>query len=34
VKEIAESYGGNIEVKDSDMGGAKFVICLRKAKKI
>ena len=34
VKEIAESYGGSIEVKDSDMGGAKFVICLRKAKKI
>lgn len=31
VKEIAENYGGNIEVKDSDMGGARFDICLQKA---
>jgi len=31
VKEIAEIYGGNIEVKDSTMGGAKFIIYLKKA---
>ncbi|MFW6064916.1 MAG: PAS domain-containing protein [Candidatus Natronoplasma sp.] len=24
VKEIAESYGGSVEVKDSDLGGARF----------
>ncbi len=31
VKEIAESYGGNIEVSDSELGGARFDIKLHKA---
>lgn len=30
VKEIAESYGGSVEVKDSSLGGAKFVVRLLK----
>ena len=30
VKEIAESYGGSIEVGDSEIGGAMFVIHLKK----
>lgn len=30
VKRIVESYGGSIEVADSDLGGAKFIIELRK----
>lgn len=30
VKQIAKSYGGNIEVKDSDLGGARFDIYLEK----
>ncbi len=33
VKEIAESYGGSAEVKDSDMGGARFEVELRRARK-
>ncbi|MEF8836051.1 MAG: PAS domain-containing sensor histidine kinase [Candidatus Thermoplasmatota archaeon] len=33
VKEIVESYGGNIEVKDSEMGGAMFEVHLQKAEK-
>lgn len=32
VKEIAESYDGSIEVKDSELGGARFDIYLREAK--
>ena len=31
VKEIAESYGGSVEVKDSDIGGVRFEIHLEKA---
>ncbi len=31
VKEIANSYGGDVEVKDSDMGGARFEVRLKKA---
>lgn len=31
VKEIAESYGGSIEVKNSELGGARFEIYLQKA---
>lgn len=31
VKEIAESYGGSIEVKDSEFGGARFDVHLKKA---
>ncbi len=31
VKEIAENYGGSVEVKDSDLGGARFDIHLQKA---
>ncbi|MFP4002082.1 MAG: sensor histidine kinase, partial [Thermoplasmata archaeon] len=31
VKEIAESYGGNAEVKDSELGGARFDIRLNLA---
>ncbi len=31
VKEIAESYGGSIEVKDSDMGGVRFDVCMKKS---
>ena len=31
VKEIAKSYGGNVEVKDSDLGGARFEVRLKKA---
>ncbi len=30
-KEIVKTYGGNIEVKDSDLGGARFDIHLQKA---
>lgn len=30
VKQIAKSYGGNIEVEDSDLGGARFDIYLEK----
>ncbi len=30
VKQIAKSYGGSIEVKDSDLGGARFDIILEK----
>ncbi len=30
VKEIVESYGGRIEVKDSDLGGARFDIHLKR----
>ncbi|KXA94735.1 hypothetical protein AKJ65_03635 [candidate division MSBL1 archaeon SCGC-AAA259E19] len=30
VKEIAESYGGSIEVKDSELGGARFDVHLKK----
>ncbi|KXB06947.1 hypothetical protein AKJ54_00930 [candidate division MSBL1 archaeon SCGC-AAA382K21] len=30
VKEIAESYGGSAEVKDSELGGAKFVVHLER----
>lgn len=29
VKEIAESYGGSIEVKDSELGGARFDVKLK-----
>lgn len=29
IKEIAETYGGKIEVKDSDMGGARFDIVMK-----
>ncbi len=32
VKEIAESYGGRIEVKDSEMGGARFDVNLKRVK--
>jgi len=32
VKEIAESYDGSVEVKDSSLGGAKFVIHLFREK--
>ncbi len=31
VKTIAESYGGSVEVKDSELGGAKFDVHLKKA---
>lgn len=31
VNEIAEEYDGNVEVKDSELGGARFVVCLQKA---
>ncbi len=31
VKKIAESYGGGVEVKDSEMGGARFDVHLKKA---
>lgn len=31
VKEISESYGGRVEVKDSELGGARFDVCLKKA---
>ncbi len=31
VKEIAERYGGRVEVKDSELGGARFDVRLRKA---
>ncbi len=31
VKQIAESYGGGIEVKDSELGGARFDVHLQKA---
>lgn len=31
VKEIAESYGGNVEVKDSEMGGSRIDVCLKRA---
>jgi len=34
VKEIAENYGGSIEVKDSEMGGARLDIHLRKPKSL
>jgi len=30
IKEIAKSYDGSVEVKDSDMGGARFDIKLKK----
>ncbi len=30
VKEIAESYGGSVEVKDSELGGARFEIHLQR----
>ncbi|MFP4142339.1 MAG: PAS domain S-box protein [Thermoplasmata archaeon] len=30
VKEIAESYGGNVEIKDSELGGARFDVRLKK----
>ncbi|PTD93826.1 hypothetical protein C9439_05775 [archaeon SCG-AAA382B04] len=30
VKEIAERYGGNVRVRDSDLGGARFDIILNK----
>ncbi|MFW6040487.1 MAG: PAS domain S-box protein [Thermoplasmatota archaeon] len=32
VKEIAESYGGHVKVKDSELGGASFEIYLKKTK--
>ncbi|WGI17866.1 PAS domain S-box protein [Methanonatronarchaeum sp. AMET-Sl] len=32
VKKITESYGGNIKLKDSELGGAKFKVKLKKAK--
>lgn len=32
VREIAESYDGNIEVKDSDLGGASFEVSLKRNK--
>lgn len=32
IKEIAKSYGGSVEVNDSDMGGARFDIHLKNAK--
>lgn len=31
VKEIAESYGGSVKVKDSELGGARFDVHLKKA---
>ncbi len=31
VKRIVESYGGKIEVKDSESGGARFDVRLKKA---
>lgn len=31
VKEIAESYGGSVEVKNSELGGARFDVHLKKA---
>ncbi|KXB05252.1 hypothetical protein AKJ50_01390, partial [candidate division MSBL1 archaeon SCGC-AAA382A13] len=31
VKEVAESYGGHVEVKDSKLGGGRFVIHLQEA---
>lgn len=30
-KEVIESYDGSIEVKDSDLGGARFDIHLKKS---
>jgi len=32
VREIAESYGGSVEVEDSELGGAGFTVHLRKVK--
>jgi len=34
VKKIAESYGGSVEVKDSELGGARFDVHLRKVDNI
>lgn len=31
VKKIIESYDGSIEVKDSELGGARFDVCLKRA---
>ncbi|KXA88888.1 hypothetical protein AKJ62_04235, partial [candidate division MSBL1 archaeon SCGC-AAA259D14] len=31
VREIAENYGGSVEVKDSELGGARFDVHLQKA---
>ncbi len=31
VKKIAETYGGDVEVKDSEMDGARFDVILKKA---
>ncbi|MFP4185363.1 MAG: MASE3 domain-containing protein [Thermoplasmata archaeon] len=31
VKEIVESYGGNVSVKDSELGGARFDVKLKRA---
>ncbi|MEF8874492.1 MAG: PAS domain S-box protein [Candidatus Thermoplasmatota archaeon] len=31
VKEISEKYGGNVEVKDSELGGARFDVKMKKA---
>ncbi|MFW6142563.1 MAG: sensor histidine kinase, partial [Candidatus Saliniplasma sp.] len=30
VKEIVESYGGSIDVKDSELGGARFDVILKR----
>ncbi|MFW6196984.1 MAG: ATP-binding protein [Thermoplasmatota archaeon] len=30
VKEIVESYGGSVEVKDSELGGARFDVHLQR----
>jgi len=31
VKEIVKSYSGDVEVEDSELGGARFVITLKRA---
>ncbi len=31
VKEIAENYGGEVEVGDSELGGAEFIVTLKRA---
>lgn len=31
VKKIVDSYGGSLEIKDSELGGARFDIRLKKS---
>ncbi|MFP4001865.1 MAG: ATP-binding protein, partial [Thermoplasmata archaeon] len=34
VKEIVESYGGSVEVKDSELGGARFDVHMEKVQRL